>query len=437
MFAARHPLLRLALGLAVAIVAGIGAAPAAAAVPSAPQSVTAGPASSQALVGWTAPASNGGSPISGYTITPFIGSTAQTPVTVNNGSATAATITGLTNGTGYTFTVSATNAIGTSPASSASPAVTPEDTIFDFSSTPQNVDSGDSSSVELGVKFTASSNGSVTGIRFYKAATNTGMHIGSLWTAGGTQLASATFTGETASGWQTVNFSSPVAITAGTTYVAAYLAPNGHYSATPAGLTNAVTNGPLTAVANSTSANGVYGYSGSSTLPTNTYNANNYWVDALFSPGSGTTAPGQVTGVTASPGNGSATVSWTPPSNGGSAITSYTVTTYIGSTAQKTTVISGSPPATNATITGLTNGTTYTFTVAATNSVGTGPASANSNPVTPATTSAPSAPTGVSGSPAPNRPRPPPIRTRPPPRPPRRRRRRRGCRAVRRPVRRW
>jgi hypothetical protein len=245
--------------------------------------VSGSPASSQALVSWTPPSSDGGSPVTSYTITPYIGSTAQTPVTVNNGSATAATITGLTNGTGYTFTVSATNAIGTSPASSASPAVTPEDTIFDFSSTPQNVDSGDSSSVELGVKFTASSNGSVTGIRFYKAATNTGMHIGSLWTAGGTQLASATFTGETASGWQTVNFSSPVAITAGTTYVAAYLAPNGHYSATPAGLTNAVTNGPLTAVANSTSANGVYGYSGSSTFPTGTYNANNYWVDVLFS----------------------------------------------------------------------------------------------------------------------------------------------------------
>ena len=57
----------------------------------------------------------------------------------------------------------------------------------------------------------------------------------------------------------------------------------------------------------------------------------------------------------------------TAPSNGGSTITSYTVTPYIGSTAQTPTTVSGSPPATSATITGLTNGTAYTFTVTATN----------------------------------------------------------------------
>jgi hypothetical protein len=95
-------------------------------------------------------------------------------------------------------------------------------------------------------------------------------------------LASATFGSETASGWQTVNFSSPIAITAGTTYVAAYLAPNGHYSASQNGLAAAVINGPLQAVANGTSPNGVYAYSGSSTFPTNSYNATNYWVDVLF-----------------------------------------------------------------------------------------------------------------------------------------------------------
>ena len=50
------------------------------------------------------------------------------------------------------------------------------------------------------------------GIRFYKAAANTGTHIGNLWTASGQLLASATFTNETASGWQQVNFASPVPI---------------------------------------------------------------------------------------------------------------------------------------------------------------------------------------------------------------------------------
>ena len=80
------------------------------------------------------------------------------------------------------------------------------------------------------MKFKSDVAGSVTGIRFHKAAANTGTHVGGMWTTAGTQLASATFTDETASGWQEVDFATPVAITAGTTYVAGYFAPNGHYS---------------------------------------------------------------------------------------------------------------------------------------------------------------------------------------------------------------
>jgi hypothetical protein len=85
----------------------------------------------------------------------------------------------------------------------------------------------------VGLKFTAERFGTVSGIRFYKAATNTGTHIGSLWSASGTLLAQATFTNETASGWQQVNFATPVQISANTTYVVSYLAPNGHYSGDP------------------------------------------------------------------------------------------------------------------------------------------------------------------------------------------------------------
>jgi Domain of unknown function (DUF4082)/Fibronectin type III domain len=364
--------------------------PMAAVAPSAPTGVSATGGSQSARVTWTASANDGDSPITGQTVTPYVGGTAQTPVQVGP-SATSATVTGLTNGTGYTFKVTATNAVGTSPASAASNAVTPQTTIFDFA-TPSTPDSGDSVSVELGVKFKSDVGGSITGIRFYKAAANTGTHIGSLWTTGGQRLAQATFTGETASGWQTVSFANPVAITADTTYVASYFAPNGHYSATGSGLASAVDNPPLHALANSTSPNGVYAYSAASSFPVNTWNATNYSVDVTFAPAA---LPGQVANVTATAGQGSASVSWSAPSSGG-APTSYKITPYIGSTAQTATTVTGSPPATSKTITGLTAGTDYTFTVQAANASGPGPASAQSNSVTPLGAVAPAAPTAVS-----------------------------------------
>ena len=80
------------------------------------------------------------------------------------------------------------------------------------------------------MKFTSDIFGTITAIRFYKATANTGTHVGSLWTSTGQLLAQATFTGETASGWQQVSFSKPVPVVPGTTYVASYFAPKGHYS---------------------------------------------------------------------------------------------------------------------------------------------------------------------------------------------------------------
>jgi hypothetical protein len=197
--------------------------------PAAPTGVTATATKGSATVTWTAP-SQGTSPITSYTVTPYIGSAAQAPTTVTGSPpATSTTINGLTNGTTYTFTVAATNAVGTGPPSAAS---------------------------------------------------------------------------------------NPVTI-------------------------------------------------------------------------SNPTAPAAPTEVTATPGNTSVTVTWSAPSANGSPITSYTVTPYIGSAAQAPTTVTGSPPATSTTINGLTNGTTYTFTVAATNAVGTGPPSTASNPVTPTGTTSP------------------------------------------------
>ena len=95
---------------------------------------------------------------------------------------------------------------------------------------PSMASSGDTSPVNLGVEFTPSANGWISGIRFYKGSGNTGTHIGALWTTSGSLLGQVTFTNESASGWQEADFSSPIAVTAGTTYVASYFAPSGGYS---------------------------------------------------------------------------------------------------------------------------------------------------------------------------------------------------------------
>jgi hypothetical protein len=141
------------------------------------------------------------------------------------------------------------------------------------------VDANDTAAVNLGVQFQASSSGNVIGVRFYKYSDNTGTHIGSLWSSTGTLLATGTFSNESASGWQELDFSSPVAITAGTTYVVSYHTNTGHYAATVNGLTSAVTNGPLTALAGG----GVYVYGSSNAFPSLTFNASNYWVDVVYS----------------------------------------------------------------------------------------------------------------------------------------------------------
>src|SRR5439155_4892615 len=102
-------------------------------------------------------------------------------------------------------------------------------TLWPPTTTPGVVDGGDASAYELGVRFRADADGFITGLRFYKSAANTGVHLGNLWTNTGTLLATATFSGETESGWQEVSFASPVPVTANTTYVASYHT-NGHFS---------------------------------------------------------------------------------------------------------------------------------------------------------------------------------------------------------------
>jgi hypothetical protein len=185
------------------------------------------------------------------------------------------------------FVIEVSDSAGDSVTQAMSITVNPAGvSIWPSNPTPSIVDGGDTGSVELGVKFRSDTAGTITGIRFYKAATNTGTHVGDLWSVGGTRLGTATFSNETASGWQQVNFSPPVAIQANTVYLASYFAPEGHYSGDLSYFASqGVDTPPLHALANGVSGgNGVYGYGATSTFPTNTFKSLNYWVDVVFSP---------------------------------------------------------------------------------------------------------------------------------------------------------
>ena len=139
----------------------------------------------------------------------------------------------------------------------------------------------ESSPVELGTAFTPARNGKITAIRFYKGTGNGGTHTGHLWRSDGTSLATVTFSGESSVGWQSATLSTPVTVTAGTTYVVSYLAPQGHYSYTSGFFNSPWTSGDLTAPSSN---NGRYLYGSAGGFPVYSWGATNYFVDVEFVP---------------------------------------------------------------------------------------------------------------------------------------------------------
>src|SRR5713226_3648019 len=195
-------------------------------------------------------------------------------------------------------------------------------TIWPSSTVPSIPSFNDSSAVEVGVKFTSDVSGNILGVRFYKGSANTGTHIGNLWGSAGTLLATATFTNETASGWQQVNFSAPVAITANTVYVASYHTNVGGYSVDQNYFANSgFDDPPLHALKDGASGGDGVFVQGASAFPTNSFQSDNYWVDVVFGAGTGAPTlssvavnPASVTG--GNPSTGTVTLSGPAPSGG-------------------------------------------------------------------------------------------------------------------------
>lgn len=244
--------------------------------PSIPGGITAS-GTGTAVVSWTASTDNVG--VVSYEVWRDGTKIATTPKTTYTDPA-------ILPGNTYQYALKAADASGNISALSPNTGFTaPAESIWGGMQIPGPTDSGDTGAVELGVRFQPKVNGQITGVRFYKDAANTGTHTGNLWTTGGTNLATATFTGETTSGWQTVTFSTPVSVTAGTSYIASYFAPNGHYSFTSGYFSPSdVQSAHLIASKDSGSAPNAVFRGGSTGFPTGTFGSANYWVDVLFAP---------------------------------------------------------------------------------------------------------------------------------------------------------
>lgn len=261
-------------------------------VPGAPTAATATAGSAQASVAFTAPAFAGGASITGYTVTSSPGGITAT------GASSPITVTGLTNGTAYTFTVKATNSVGAGSVSTASNSVTP--------------------------------------------------------------IAA-----------QTITFANPGAQSFGSTPSLAATSDSGltpTFTSSTTGVCTITTGGVLTFIS-----------SGICTVNANQAGNGSYLAASQVSHSFTVNAvmPGAPTVGVATSGDAQASVAFAAPSfTGGAAITSYTVTSSPGGV---TSTGTSSP----ITVSGLTNGTAYTFTVTATNSVGIGSASAASNSATP------------------------------------------------------
>lgn len=302
-------------------------------VASAPRNVVGTRGNGQVTLAWLAPVSDGGTPVADYTVqTSADGGKTWRTFSDAVSNATTAVVTGLANGTPYLFRVAASNNVGAGDFSSASAAVIPA---------------------------------TVAGAPINVAGTRGNGQVTLAWTApasnGGTVVTDYTVqsSGDGGKTWQSFNDSVSTATTVtvtglanGTAYVFRVAAINGVGTGAYSAASGAVTPAPVAE------------------------------------------APTNVTGIR---GNGQVSLSWTAPtSNGGSAVTDYVVQSSKDGGASWLTFADGISAAASAVVTGLSNGTSYVFRVAAVNNAGAGAYSKSSTAVIPATFAG--APTSVAGT---------------------------------------
>lgn len=177
-----------------------------------------------------------------------------------------------------TYTLTATNSLGTVTKAATVTVSTSQNVPQSiFTTQTPATSTTDGVDYELGTRFTSTSAGQITAIRFYKAANESGTHTGRIWSASGQQLATVVFTGESASGWQQQTLATPLPIAANTEYMVTVNTGNGYYATTDGGLGSQITSGDLKTVVGS---NGRYGPVGS--YPTNSWQNSNYFRDVVF-----------------------------------------------------------------------------------------------------------------------------------------------------------
>ncbi len=378
-------------------------------VPGAPTGLTARPESTQVVLSWQAPANDGGASITDYVVQYKSGSTWTTLID-SVSTDKMVTVPGLTNGTAYSFRVAAKNSEGTG-AYTASVAATPATK----PGAPTNLaaagtgttrtltwsapgSNGGSAITDYTVDYKLSSSASwtnfVDGVRASTGATVTGLTDGQSYDF---RVATVNGIGESAF-TSTVNLSA----TAGNEQVTlSWTQPAftsgqvfDHYQVEYRPSTDATASWSVFDAAVGTTSRTVAGLSNGTSYDfrvatVTTASTSSYTSVASATPGTVPSAPAD---VAAAPGNRQVALTWSAPGNGGSAITDYVVQFKASSDSVWTTVSEPVTATTGTVVTGLPNGTSFDFRVAAKNSVGTGNYSAPIN-ATPRTV--PGTPTAV------------------------------------------